>query len=743
MNEKAAQENYVDISVEEIVARLREVFREEAYELLSELEAALLELEKTPDDMELVGRVFRSLHTIKGSGASCEFKDVSAFAHEIETFFDMIRKGQLRVTKEITDMTLVSIDQLRAMLDAYYKGGVADPGRCEEILSSFEKIGPAPALKETGHRVKSAEDPAGKADLCGERTSKNVTYRIRFRPSQDVITRGADPALMLDDLRKLGTCKVVAQTADIPYLEDLKPDACYTYWDVILTTNKGIDAIRDVFIFAKENRDLKIEVIDEEGRLDDEVSYKNLGDILLERGDLTHEDLESVLREKKRLGELLVETGVVSGDKVESALVEQQHVRETRERRVGSDSFTSIRVATGKLDGLVDLVGELVTVQARLSRTVFDQGGPELLSIAEEVERLTNDLRDRTMSIRMLPIGTTFSMFRRVVRDLSRELGKEAELETEGADTELDKTVIERLNDPLVHIIRNSIDHGIEQPDVRASAGKPRHGKVRLSAAHSGAHVLIQIRDDGAGLDRAAIRAKAIEKGIIQPEAELTDREIYNHILAPGFSTARNVTSVSGRGVGLDVVKKTIDALRGSIEIGSQSGAGTTITLKLPLTLAIIEGLLVRIGGEHFVMPLSFVKECVELMRSESGNGDGRAIADVRGEITPFIRLRDQFGIHGSVPEIQQIVITETNGGRIGFVVDTVIGSHQTVIKNLGRFYREVEGVSGATILGDGTVALILDVPKLVQCAERNEAMTASAGGHQDCRRPASPADST
>lgn len=721
MNEKTAQDNYEDMSVEEIVARLREVFREEAYELLSELEAALLELEKTPDDMELVGRVFRSLHTVKGSGASCEFKDVSAFAHEIETFFDMIRKGQLKVTKEITDMTLLALDQLRAMLDAYYKGGVADTGRCEEILSEFRKLSPTAAAGESRPRGRSAENQADTTDSSGERTAKNVTYRIRFKPAQDIISRGADPALMLEDLRKLGTCKVVAQTANIPYLEDMQPDACYTFWDVILTTNRGLDAIRDVFIFAKESCELKIEVIDEEGRLDDEVSYKNLGVILLERGDLTEEDLERVLREKKRLGEMLVATGVVSGDKVESALVEQKHVREARERRVGADSFTSIRVATGKLDGLVDLVGELVTVQARLSRTVLDQGNAELFSIAEEVERLTNELRDRTMSIRMLPIGTTFGMFRRLVRDLSRELGKEVELLTDGAETELDKTVIERLNDPLVHLIRNSIGHGIEQPAAREAAGKPRQGAIRLSAAHSGSQVLITIQDDGAGLDRAAIRAKAAERGIIQPETEPTDKEIYNLILAPGFSTARNVTSVSGRGVGLDVVKKTIDSLRGTIEISSETGAGTTITLRLPLTLAIIEGLLVRIGGEHFVMPLSFVKECVELMRGEAGNGGGRNIANVRGEIIPYIRLRDQFGMHGEAPEIQQIVITETNGDRLGFVVDTVIGGHQTVIKNLGRFYREAEGLSGATILGDGTVALILDVPRLAQIAEKEE----------------------
>jgi two-component system chemotaxis sensor kinase CheA len=379
-------------------------------------------------------------------------------------------------------------------------------------------------------------------------------------------------------------------------------------------------------------------------------------------------------------------------------------------------------VAAHKLDDLMDLVSQLVTAQARLSRTASVHDDPVLLSIAEEVERLTAELRDKTMSIRMLPIGTAFGKFRRLFRDLSKDLGKEIELITEGAETELDKTVIERLGDPLVHLIRNSLDHGIETPGVRVAAGKPRKGMVRLAAVHSGAHVLIEVSDDGAGMDREAIRAKAVEKGMIVENADLPDNELYSLIFAPGFSTARKVSSVSGRGVGLDVVKRAIEALRGTIEISSRKGAGTTITLKLPLTLAIIDGLLVRIGEQHFVLPLSFVKECVEL--AGNGNGNGRHIANVRGELVPYIRLREQFGIEGERPAIEQIVITEASGSRTGFVVDHVIGDNQTVIKNLGKVYQNVEGLSGATILGDGSVALILDVPRLVQTAEREESRT-------------------
>jgi two-component system chemotaxis sensor kinase CheA len=360
-------------------------------------------------------------------------------------------------------------------------------------------------------------------------------------------------------------------------------------------------------------------------------------------------------------------------------------------------------------------------MQARLSQSAASLNDPELFAVAEQVEQLTGDLRDNTMIIRMLPIGTTFSKFKRVVRDLAAELGKEVVLTTEGGETELDKTVIEKLNDPLVHIIRNSIDHGIEPPQAREALGKPREGTVHLSAVHSGANVLVRISDNGAGLDPEAIRKKAVEKGLIASDAELTEKEIFSQLFVAGFSTSERVTDVSGRGVGMDVVKRSIDTLRGTVDISSKKGQGTTITLSLPLTLAIIDGLLVKIEEGDFVLPLSAVEECIELTHDDVAKAHGRHMIHVREQIVPYIPLRSLFHVTGEVPPIQQIVITETNGSRIGFVVDRVIGEHQTVIKSLGRIYRDVEGISGATILGDGTVALILDIPNLVKCAEREE----------------------
>jgi two-component system chemotaxis sensor kinase CheA len=326
------------------------------------------------------------------------------------------------------------------------------------------------------------------------------------------------------------------------------------------------------------------------------------------------------------------------------------------------------------------------------------------------------------MKIRMLPLGPTFSKFKRLVRSLSQELRKEIELVTEGAETELDKTLIERLGDPLVHLMRNSIDHGIELPHIREAAGKPRQGTIHLSARHSGNHVLLTIKDDGAGLDAGVIRAKAVQKGLISPDAELAEQELFPLIFLPGFSTADEVTSVSGRGVGMDVVKKAIDALRGSIEISSVRTKGTTITLTLPLTLAIIDGFLTTVGAEHFIFPLAEVEECLELTQKNIEDARGRRLVQLRGRLVPYVRLREQFLLGGERPEIEQIVIVRSGQQRVGFVVDAIVGEHQTVIKSLGRFYQQVDGISGATILGDGTVALLVDVRTLMKAAEQEEA---------------------
>jgi two-component system chemotaxis sensor kinase CheA len=382
-----------------------------------------------------------------------------------------------------------------------------------------------------------------------------------------------------------------------------------------------------------------------------------------------------------------------------------------------ADNASSLRVPAAKLDQYVDLVGELVTVQARLSEIAMRRDDVDITAVSEEIERLTSALRENSMTIRMTPIRGTFEKFRRLVHDLARDLGKDVELTIEGADTELDKTVIDRLSDPLMHLIRNSMDHGIEPADVRAASGKIATASIQLSARYAGGSVLIAVSDDGGGIDAEAVRERAIEKGLVAVDERLTEKEIFALILEPGFSTAKLVTDLSGRGVGMDVVRQSVEALRGTIDVASKPGQGTSVTLRLPLTLAIIDGLLVSVGNAYFVLPLTNTLECIELTREDIARANGKHVVEVRGEIMPYIRLRDYFNIYSERPEIEQIMVVETEEGRYGFVVDQVLGDHQTVIKNLGRLYRQVQFVSGATILGNGTVALILDPHRLVRDA--------------------------
>jgi two-component system chemotaxis sensor kinase CheA len=518
---------------------------------------------------------------------------------------------------------------------------------------------------------------------------------------------GANPLLLLEEIRGLGTATVVALTDALPQLEDMDPCGCYLGWDVVLTTDQPRSAIEDVFIFVSDGMELTLEQV----RADDE----RIGEILARRGDVAPETLEAAASRQPRLGELLVQDGAVSEDRVRSALAEQKHVRtEAEAAKAAQPANSSIRVAAERLDDLMDQVGELVIAQARLKQLIAGSQDLQVKSIAEEIERLANGLRDTTMSIRMLPIGSLFGRFRRLVRDLSHELGKDVLLSTSGEETELDKTVIERLNDPLVHIIRNSLDHGLEPAEDRTRAGKSAQGHLHLAASHAGAQVRITIRDDGRGLDRARIRAKAEEQELVAPGARLSDAELFQLIFHPGFSTAKAVTSVSGRGVGMDVVKRTIDALRGTIDVASTPGEGTEISLNLPLTLAIIDGLLVRVGDGRYVLPLSAVEECVELSAADDLRHTGRSFLNIRGDLVPFIRLREVFET-GSAPDpYQKVVIISTGERRVGLVVDQVLGDHQTVIKSLSKLHADVSHFSGATILGDGTVALILDIADLV-----------------------------
>ena len=488
-----------------------------------------------------------------------------------------------------------------------------------------------------------------------------------------------------------------------PELISLTLDARDEIASMLLESGEGAESETRKELLAAMGRLLAApEVAGEATHREEAAREATLCETLVERGFLNREDLDLVLRDREGSG---------------AASDRRSRKRAGEGHPAAADGVSSIRVDTLKLDCLMDLVSELVTVQARLSRLPQlerEIGERELEVVAEEVERLTCELRDNAFSIRMVPIGTTFGKFRRLVRDLSREIGREVDLVTEGGDTELDKTVIEKLVDPLMHLIRNGIDHGIEPPQVRREAGKPRRGKVRLAASQSGADILIEIGDDGGGMDAGMILREAVKRGLIDDGAGLSEGDIFALVFRPGFSTAGTVTSVSGRGVGMDVVKTAVDALRGSVTVESSLGRGTTVFIKLPLTLAIIEGLEVISSREHFILPLPYVEECVETYRQR----EGHRLIVVRGELVPCVSLREWAGLAGDSAAIEQTVITRTGESRVGLVVDHVVGKCQAVVKSLGKMYRDVEGFAGATILSDGTIALILDVPRLVRAVE-------------------------
>jgi len=711
---------------------LIETFLEEASELLADLEAALLELETAPEDHELIGRVFRAMHTIKGNAAMFGFEKVEAFTHDIETTFDLVREGKVGITKELVDLTLAARDIILSMLSGSSSDD-APENEMADILSGFRDLSSVCLSKHSSLSQISAQPrendilASSGFEKMSPETNNLKTCRIRFRPHPEILATGTNPVALINELRELGECTVVTNMESLPDLTDIDPEACYIQWDIILTTDKDLDAVRDVFIFVEGRCDLSIEIIDDERLFESDSDYKKLGEILVDRGDINSEELETVLLDHKKVGQGLVESGLVNTGTVESALVEQEVVRDARKKRHLEQAVASIRVSSEKLDGLMNLVGELVTVQARLTRTAGEIEHPELRSIAEEVEQLTWSLRDDTFSIRMVPIGTMFNRIKRIVRELSSEMGKEINLVMEGSETELDKTVIEKLVDPLMHLIRNSMDHGIELPDERESADKDRAGELKLAASQEGPEVVIRIIDDGRGIDRESVREKALQKGLLDDKADITSAELYQLIFTPGFSTAKEVTSVSGRGVGLDVVKRSIEDLRGSVSLESVPGMGTVFTIRLPLTLAIIDGLQVIVGDEKYIVPLSMVEECVDLTQQDIARSGGRNYTSVRDEIVPYVIMRDWFSINGRIPEIQHVVIVNADGKRVGLVVDKVIGEHQTVIKSLGKVYQGVEGVSGATILGDGAVSLILDVSQVVQKVEEHE--TALAKG--------------
>jgi two-component system chemotaxis sensor kinase CheA len=676
------------------------VFRTEAAECLEQIEAGLLDLTHRLDDKALIDAVFRGLHTLKGSGAMFGFDALAAFTHHCETAFDRVRKGEVPATSELVAAVLNAQDHMRALVD----DPTGDHGATSERLLAQLHA----AVGAKGEAAKPAQAAAAVEAAPAAPASKAKTFRIHFSLPQNAMINGTNPLGLLDELRELGDCRILANTSAVPSIDALVPTELHITWDVTLTTEQPRSAIDDVFIFVMDDMVLEVEEVGAAAAAPAEVKVAAPAVVAPVAAPAAPAPVVEIAQVKR-----------------EAAPAQQAPAAADNRQAKAAES---VRVPAERLDELMDRVGELVIAQSRLSQLASSSSDIALRSVSEEIERLSGELRDTMMVLRMVPVATLFGRFRRLVHDLARETGKVIELVTEGETTEVDKTVIERLADPLVHLVRNSIDHGLEPPEERLAAGKTEAGTVTLSARQAGGEVIISIKDDGRGINRDRVRAKAESSGLIQPGQQLTDSELLQLIFAPGFSTAATITNLSGRGVGMDVVKKTVEALRGAIDITSHNGEGSDVSLRIPLTLAIIDGLLVRVGAGSYVIPLSAVEECLELSLEEDLRSRGRSFISLRDSLVPFLRLREVFRT-GTKPDIhQKVVVISTGTERVGLVVDQIIGDHQTVIKSMSKLHSDVAHFSGATILGDGSVALILDVTHLVSAGQQQEAQLRAVG---------------
>lgn len=685
----------------------------ESRELLEQMESALLALEENGEDVERLNAVFRSAHTIKGSGGLFGLDDVVAFTHEVETVLDAARKGRLLLDAELIGLLLQCRDHMSALVAA----AVGD-----EAPPDLPARGADLRARLRGHLGESAAPPSPPDRAGGE------AWHISLRCGADLLRDGMDPLELLRYLGTMGELSSVTTLYDaLPPADRMDPTACYLGFEIQLRTDADKAAIEGAFEFVRAASQVRILPPHSKPEQWAELiqslpeSDEKLGEILVRTGVLTRHELSAALSTQAArpeivpLGEILVRQGVAPREAVNAALA-----RQSRECRAAGEQY--VRVEAAKLDRLVDLVGELVISNTVTSLRASQCDDSALQEAVAASGRFIEEVRDAALGLRMVQIGNTFSRFRRVVHDLSHELGKQIELVIAGGETEMDKTVVDRIGEPLTHLVRNAIDHGIEPPAARLAAGKKAQGLLRLNAYHETGTIVIELSDDGRGLDRRRVLEKALEQNLIKSAEGLADAQIDDLIFAPGFSTAERVSNVSGRGVGMDVVRRTIEELRGTVEVESHPGQGTTMRLRLPLTLAIIDGFLVAAGGLRYVVPLEMVEECLEF--HEVGRRD---YLDLRGEVLPFLRLRKLLDAAGTPPERQSMVVVGYAGRKAGLVVDSLQGELQTVIKPLGPVFSTLKWVSGCTVLDVGQVGLILDVPALVAEAERREAR---ASGH-------------
>ncbi|MGH8299362.1 MAG: chemotaxis protein CheA [Steroidobacteraceae bacterium] len=715
-------------------------FFEESFEALDAMEAALLKLDVGSPEPELINTIFRVAHSIKGGSATFGFSDIASFTHSLETLLDELRSGTMPVTVAVSDLLLKSVDAMRAMLRAVQAKqpldtqGVSDlQFDLEVAIAKKEAVPPAvPGGGAPGPDIVSARSPlrasptsTGPIDSAANRdipAPQALPWRIRVHPYRELLARGNDPLRMLRELAALGELAVRVDAQMLPPLEEVNPQDCYLAWSLELPGEVPEEAIRQVFEWAEGDCDLTIE------RLPGPQESPAVASAA-----------PTTCASTAAISALAPATAATSSQAVAHPAASQAPPALAAAPRTdapakpegsvsGLGDSGSIRVSVEKIDELMNTVGELVITQAMLSQLGSHFDGPDAEKLRAglgQLERNMRELQESVMRVRMLPISFVFSRFPRMVRDLAQRLGKQIELKLTGEQTELDKTVLEKIGDPLVHLVRNSIDHGIESPEARTAAGKSAEGTVHLDACHRGGNIAVEVSDDGGGLDKDRILAKARARGFVGPNDTLTDAEIHELIFVPGFSTAEKTTDLSGRGVGMDVVRRNVKELGGKIEVGSEPGRGSRFIITLPLTLAIVDGQSVAVGTETYIVPLISIVESMQLKQSGVTRLSGHSeVLSFRGDYLPIIRLHELFGVEPRSRALHEglVVVAEGDGRRVGLFVDDLLGQQQVVIKSLEANYGHIEGVSGATILGDGSVALILDVPGLIRAASMRAA---------------------